>query len=115
MKNIIKQLTVVVLILSLITIGYYFWTTTKPDYIKEYQSQIDSAQVKIDSLNIELDKSDKLIDSMNHELFVLDEKTDSLKNTISKIKKQSHEKIDAVDKLNNAELSEFFTNRYNNK
>jgi predicted nucleic acid-binding Zn-ribbon protein len=112
MKNTIKQLITIVLILSLIIIVYYSWNATKPDYIKEYQSQIDSAQVKIDSLNVELNKSDELIDSMNHELFVLDEKTDSLKNSITNIKKRSHEKINTVDKLNNTELEHFFTERY---
>jgi predicted nucleic acid-binding Zn-ribbon protein len=110
-----KQIITIAVIIVVAVIGYYFWTTSQPDYIKEYQSQIDSAQVKIDSLNVELVKSDELIDSMNHELAVLDEKTDSLKNTITNIKKQSHEKINAVDKLNNAELSEFFTDRYNIK
>jgi peptidoglycan hydrolase CwlO-like protein len=108
-----KQIITIAVILVIAVIGYYFWTTSKPGYVKKYQAQIDSAQVKIDSLNTELIKSDELIDSMNHELFILDEKTDSLKNTITNIKKQSHEKINAVDKLNNAELSEFFSNRYN--
>jgi peptidoglycan hydrolase CwlO-like protein len=112
MKITPKQIITIAVILVAAVIGYYFWTTSESGYVKKYQAQIDSAQVKIDSLNVELVKSDELIDSMNHELAVLDEKTDSLKNTITNIKKQSHEKINAVDKLNNAELQHFFTDRY---
>jgi septal ring factor EnvC (AmiA/AmiB activator) len=112
MKNTIKQLITVVLVLSLIIIGYYFWTTTKPDYIKEYQLQIDSSQVKIDSLQLEIVKSDELIDSMNHELAILDKENEILKDKIIDIKKETHEKINAVDKLNNTELEHFFTERY---
>ena len=112
MKNTIKQLITIVLILSLIIIVYYSWNATKPDYIKEYQSQIDSAQVKIDSLQLEIVKSDELIDSMNHELAILDKENEILKDKIIDIKKETHEKINAVDKLNNTELEHFFTERY---
>ena len=112
MKTSFKQLITIVLILSLIIIVYYSWNATKPDYIKQYQKTIDSAQNNIDSLKLEIVKSDELIDSMNHVLFVLDEKNDSLKNKIKNIKKQTNEKTDAVVKLNNVELEHFFTERY---
>jgi peptidoglycan hydrolase CwlO-like protein len=112
MKITLKQIISILIILVILVIGYYYWTTSQPDYIKQYQKTIDSAQHNIDSLKLEIVKSDELIDSMNHQLFVLDEKNDSLKNKIKNIKKQTNEKTDAVVKLNNVELEHFFTDRY---
>lgn len=112
MKITIKQIVTIAAILMVTAIGYCFWSTNTPDYIKQYEKTIDSAQHNIDSLKTEIIISDKLIDSMNHELAVLDEQNDKLKEKITNIKKQTNEKTDAVTKLNNVELEHFFTERY---
>lgn len=114
MKITPKQIIAIAVILVVAVIGYYFWTTSEPGYVKKYQSQIDSAQVKIDSLNTELIESDRQIDSLGVVLTLEDRENERLKEKIIDIKKQSNEKINAVDKLNNAELGEFFTDRYKN-
>ena len=48
-----KQIIAIAVVIVAAVIGYYFWTTSEPGYVKKYQAQIDSAQVKIDSLNTE--------------------------------------------------------------
>lgn len=90
----------------------YFVSTMGPSYIKGYQKTIDSAQHNIDSLQAELDIADKQIDSMGIELTILERQNEVLKEKVVDIKKQSNEKINAVNKLNNAELNKFFTDRY---
>lgn len=113
MKNLpIKQIITIAIIITLALIGYYFWTTSTPGYVKKYQKTIDSAQHNIDSLKTEIAKSDELIDSMNNELFILESKNNNLKQEIKNIQHDAKNKINAVDKLNNAELQHFFTERY---
>lgn len=113
MKNLsIKHIVTIVIVIALAIIGYYFWTTGTPGYMKKYQATIDSAQHNIDSLKVELDKSDKLIDSMGVELSLQDRENARLKEQIIDIKKENNEKLNAIDKLNNAELQHFFTDRY---
>jgi len=107
-----KQIVTIAIVIALAIIGYYFWTTGTPGYVKKYQAQIDSAQHNIDSLQVELDLSDQMIDSMGAELTILERENSVLKEDIKDIKKEANEKINAIDKLNNDELSEFFTDRY---
>jgi septal ring factor EnvC (AmiA/AmiB activator) len=113
MKNIpVKQVIIGASILLLALIGYYFLSTSSPRYVKKYKATIDSAQHNIDSLKVELVKSDELIDSMGIELTMQDRENSRLKEQIIDIKKKNNEKLTAVDKLNNTELKRFFTDRY---
>jgi septal ring factor EnvC (AmiA/AmiB activator) len=113
MKNIpVKQVIIGASILLLALIGYYFLSTSSPRYVKKYKATIDSAQHNIDSLKVELVKSDELIDSMGIELTMQDRENSRLKEQIIDIKKKNNEKLTAVDKLNDAELKRFFTDRY---
>ena len=113
MKNIpVKQVIIGASILLLALIGYYFFSTSSPRYVKKYKATIDSAQRNIDSLKIEVAASDKIIDSLSFDLTMEDRENSRLKEQIIDIKKKNHEKLNAVDKLNNAELKHFFTDRY---
>jgi septal ring factor EnvC (AmiA/AmiB activator) len=113
MKHIpVKQVIIGASILLLVLIGYYFLSTSSPRYVKKYKATIDSAQHNIDSLKVELVKSDELIDSMGIELTMQDRENSRLKEQIIDIKKKNNEKLTAVDKLNNTELKHFFTDRY---
>ena len=113
MKHIpVKQVIIGASILLLVLIGYYFLSTSSPRYVKKYKATIDSAQHNIDSLKVELVKSDELIDSMGIELTMQDRENSRLKEQIIDIKKKNNEKLTAVDKLNNTELKRFFTDRY---
>ena len=113
MKNITtKQYIISSILVLIIAIIAYYVSTSKPTYIEGYKKTIDSAQVKIDSLNTQLVKTEEVIDSLKIEIKVLDKENETLKDKIVDIKKENHEKINAVDKLNNAELGKFFSNRY---
>ena len=108
----LKQVLTASVILLLALIGYYFFSTSSPRYVKKYKATIDSAQHNIDSLKTQIIESEKLIDSMGIELTMEDRENSRLKEQIIDIKKKNHEKLTAVDKLNNAELKHFFTDRY---
>jgi len=113
MKHIpVKQVIIGATILLLVLIGYYFLSTSSPRYVKEYKATIDSAQHNIDSLEVEIAASEKIIDSLNFDLTMEDRENARLKEQIIDIKKKNNEKLTAVDKLNNAELKRFFTDRY---
>lgn len=107
-----KQIVTVAVIIVLAIIGYYFWTTSSPGYVKKYQKTIDSAQHNIDSLKLELDLADEQIDSMGLELTILERQNHYLQEEIKEVQEDAKNKINAVDKLNNAELQQFFTERY---
>ncbi len=108
----LKQVIAASVILLLVLIGYYFFSTSSPRYVKKYKATIDSAQRNIDSLEIEINASEKIIDSLNFDLTMEDRENARLKEQIIDIKKKNHEKLTAVDKLNNTELKHFFTDRY---
>ena len=91
---------------------YYLYTTNTPNYVEQYQQTIDSAQNNIDSLKVEIVKSDIIIDSLHKEIIVLDSTNTVLKDRIIYIKQQLNEKINDVDNLTNDELGKFFTDRY---
>ena len=108
----LKQVLAISVIILLALIGYYFYTTSTPKYVEKYKATIDSAQHNIDSLKIEINASEKIIDSLNFDLTMEDRENARLKEQIIDIKKKNHEKLTAVDKLNDAELKRFFTDRY---
>ena len=57
-------------------------------------------------------KVKELIDSMGVELTILERQNHYLNEEIKEVKQDAKNKINAVDKLNNAELQQFFTERY---
>jgi peptidoglycan hydrolase CwlO-like protein len=110
-----KRIILYSIIAAVVIIGYYFLSTSTPGYVKKYEKTIDSAQTKIDSLQIEVKKSDVIIDSLHEEIVVLDNTNYALRERIYYIKKENETKINAVDNYNVSELNKFFTNRYNPK
>lgn len=108
----LKQVLAASVIILLALIGYYFFSTSSPRYVKKYKATIDSAQHNIDSLKVEVAASEKIIDSLSFDLTMEDRENSRLKEQIVDIKKKNHEKLTAVDKLNDAELKRFFTERY---
>jgi hypothetical protein len=98
MKNIpVKQVIIGASILLLALIGYYYFSTSSPRYVKKYKATIDSAQHNIDSLKVEIYASDKIIDSLSFDLTMEDRENSRLKEQIiiyrrkfsSKLKRKS--------------------------
>lgn len=108
-----KLIITLAITLVVVATSYYIWTTSTPNYIEHYQSQIDSAQNNIDLLKTEIVKSDIIIDSLHKEIIIIDKENTILKEKIVLIKQEANEKINNVDKLNISELNKFFTDRYN--
>lgn len=110
-KNIALYIVIAILAAGL----YYLVFSGNATDLKKYEKTIDSAQVQIDSLEVEVQKSDIIIDSLHQEIIVLDNTNYALRERIYYIKKENEEKINAVDHYNVSELNKFFTNRYNPK
>ena len=80
--------------------------------VQKYEKTIDSLQVKIDST---LYKNIKLSDQiylLEDDIDVANKKIKQLNGRIWTIKKETDEKLNSIDTLNNAELYRFFTDRY---
>ena len=80
--------------------------------VQKYEKTIDSLQVKIDST---LYKNVKLSDQiylLEDDIDVANKKIKQLNGRIWTIKKETDEKLNSIDTLNNAELYRFFTDRY---
>ena len=103
--------TITLIVIVLLLIGYIF-TSDKPDYIKEYNSKIEILEAKVDSLHsinhglvTESDSLKLQILSYNREIKILNSR-------IYAIQKSTQQKIDNVDSFGDDELEKFFTNRY---
>ena len=104
-------LTVVLIVIVLLLMGYIF-TSDKPDYIKEYNSKIRVLEAKVDSLHSInhglVDESDSL------KLRILDynREIEHLNSRIYAIQKSTQQEINAVDSFGDDELEKFFADRY---
>lgn len=80
--------------------------------VQKYEKTIDSLQVHIDST---LYKNIKLKDQiylLEDDIEVANGKIKQLNGRIWTIKKETDEKLNSIDTLNNAELYKFFAERY---
>jgi predicted nucleic acid-binding Zn-ribbon protein len=98
---------------------YLFWAilvifgrgSIKVD-VKKYEAQINALNLVIDSAktkNLELESKVKDFEKI---VFEANTKITRLNNRIYIIKKETDEKINAINNLNNDELYQFFTERY---
>ena len=96
-----------------IFVGYVVFGrgTIKVD-VKKYEAQIEALNIVIDSaktLNKELEKE---VADFQLVISEANSKISNLNDKIFIIKKQTDEKINAINSLNNDELYQFFTERY---
>ena len=80
--------------------------------IKKYEAEIkalniviDSARTKNEQLKVEIDNFQQVVADAN-------KKINNLNNRIYIIKKETDEKINSINNLNNDELYQFFADRY---
>lgn len=108
-----KNIIISSIILSLI-LGYYFYSSRNPSYVGDTTVIIKQTQINIDSLtNVINTKTNKKIDSLNNVINSLQIKNTNLKTDIINIQNDAKIKVDYVDKLNDVELQQFFSDRYN--
>ena len=105
--------TMLYILIAILTVGlYYVLYMGNATDLKKYEKTIDSAQVQIDSLEVEVKKSDVIIDSLKVEVVKLDSTNYVLREKIYYIRKENEEKINAVDHYNVSDLNKFFADRY---
>lgn len=81
--------------------------------IKQYKKQIELIETKVDSAKT-IDKTITVkIDSVQQRVFGISKEIHYIDKNINIIKKQTDEKVSSTNKFSNAELEQFFSNRYN--
>ena len=103
-----------VLMLCLTTLAIFFilpQDNVTPD-VDAYEAQIRALEQKVDSLHAQNDSLVKEADSLEIKIDEYDIKIKNLNYSINVIKKETKQKLEAVDNLDDDELERFFTNRY---
>jgi|TARA_R100000081_G_scaffold9213_2_gene3777 uncharacterized protein YoxC len=80
--------------------------------VDAYEAQIRALEQKVDSLHAQNDSLVKEADSLEIKIDEYDIKIKNLNYSINVIKKETKQKLEAVDNLDDDELERFFTNRY---
>ena len=97
-----------------------FWLKVKKLYtkpkinvdIESYELKIQLLEQKIDSINIQNNELKLEADSLYVKITSYDQEIKKLNSRIYVIKKQTKQKVDAVDSMFDDELQKFFTDRY---
>ena len=104
------------LYLAIAFFGVYYlinmYSSNEKEYINEYNNKIEALEQKVDSLHYINENLVYKIDTLNQEIQKLDNAIYLQNNKIITLKKQTNEKINAVDSFNDDELTRFFTERY---
>ena len=80
--------------------------------IKKYEAQIEALNIVIDSARTKNKELEKEVADFQLVISEANSKISNLNDKIFIIKKQTDEKINAINSLNNDELYQFFTDRY---
>tara|TARA_R100001163_G_scaffold65458_1_gene62693 strand:- start:1977 stop:2363 length:387 start_codon:yes stop_codon:yes gene_type:complete len=96
-----------------IFVGYVVFGrgTIKVD-VKKYEAQIEALNIVIDSARTKNKELEKEVADFQLVISEANSKISNLNDKIFIIKKQTDEKINAINSLNNDELYQFFTERY---
>ena len=104
------------LYLAIAFLGVYYlinmYSSNEKEYINKYNNKIEALEQKVDSLHYINENLVYKIDTLNQEIQKLDNAIYLQNNKIIILKKQTNEKINAVDSFNDDELTRFFTERY---
>ena len=96
-----------------IFVGYVFFGGDKISVdVKKYEAQIEALNIVIDSAKIKNEELESKIADFQLVVDDANKKIKSLNTRIYIIKKQTDEKINSINNLNNDELYQFFANRY---
>lgn len=102
-----------VILLCITTLCIFWIINQKEDIdVKSYLDKIESLERKVDSLHNKNTILDKQADSLEIQLVEFDKKIRNLNYSINVIKKETNEKLDAVNDLTDDELERYFTKRY---
>ena len=110
--KITKQDIILIVIGILLLLNFFNTKHIKTD-IDKYRDQIKLLQTTIDSTKTVNQVIDTKIDSVQQRVFGISKEIHYIDKNINIIKKQTDEKVGSTNKFSNAELEQFFSNRYN--
>lgn len=94
-------------------VAWMIWGQPKINVdIESYELKIQLLEQKIDSINIQNNELKLEADSLYVKITSYDQEIKKLNSRIYVIKKQTKQKVDAVDSMFDDELQKFFTDRY---
>ena len=95
-------------------VAFMIWNNPSVDVdIQSYKTQINILQQKIDSMQYQNTYLKSEADSLSFKLVEYDEKIKKLNTRIYVIKRETEEKLMAIDTFGSSELQKFFAERYN--
>ena len=105
------RITVILLCITTLCI---FWIVNERDHIDvdPYLKKIELLEKKVDSLHTKNTLLDLQADTLQIRIVEYDKRIQELTRSIYVIKKETNEKLNNVNLLNDAELERFFTERY---
>jgi len=102
-----------VILLCITTLCIFWIINEKEDIdVQSYLKKIEMLEKKVDSLHTKNEALDKQADSLELQLGEYDKKIRNLNNSINVIKRETNEKLNAVNNLTDDELERYFTERY---
>ena len=108
-----ERVVYILKIIVLICIVAWLLFTDRERYVEEYNAKIEALEQKVDSLHAKNTLLDKQADSLELEITAYDKKIRNLNYSINVIKRQTNEKLQAVDSFGDDDLERFFAKRYN--
>ena len=95
-------------------VAFMVWNNPSIDVdIQSYKTQINILQQRIDSMQYQNNYLKNEADSLSYKLGEYDVKIKKLNTRIYVIKRETEEKLMAIDTFGSSELQKFFTERYN--
>ena len=102
-----------VILLCITTLCIFWIINEKEDIdVKSYLDKIEMLEKKVDSLHTKNTILDKQADSLEIQIVEFDKKIRNLNYSINVIKKETNEKLNAVNDLTDDELERYFSERY---
>jgi peptidoglycan hydrolase CwlO-like protein len=101
-------------IVAILAVYSLFQSTSIKTDVAGYYRKIDSLQNEIDSVEVVNQQIDNHITEVTNEITNVENKVVNMNNNINEIKKQTHEKVSAVNDYTIHDLIKFFSDRYEN-
>lgn len=105
---------IIVSLFALIIIAQMYLLREGRATLKELQAVKEASEQRVDSLRVVNDSLDVFTNVILVQVDSLDEEINADKKQLEKIKHDYKKRIDSISKLSTNELTEYFSNRYNN-
>ena len=106
------RISVILLCITTLCIFYIINKKEETVNVESYLKKIEMLERKVDSLHTKNELLDKQADSLEIKVVEYDKKIRNLNYSINVIKKETDEKLNAVDMFGDDELERFFAERY---